>query len=110
MLMIGRSTPLAEMVVQQVLLGGGVGLVVPPMTSALMGAVDRSRSGIAAGTLNTTRQTGSVLGVAIFGTLVASSGSFISGFHVALAISIVLAGIGMLLARPIAAPTQTGEG
>jgi DHA2 family methylenomycin A resistance protein-like MFS transporter len=104
LLMVGRSTPLAGMAVQEVLLGGGAGLVVPPMTSSLMGSVDRTRSGIAAGTLNTTRQTGSVLGVAIFGTLVASAGSFVAGFHVALAISIVLVGVGMLLALPIRAP------
>jgi DHA2 family methylenomycin A resistance protein-like MFS transporter len=104
LLMVGRSTPLAGMVVQQVLLGGGAGLVVPPMTSSLMGSVDRRRSGIAAGTLNTTRQTGSVLGVAVFGTLVASGGSFVAGFHIALVISIVLIGVGMLLTVPIRAP------
>jgi DHA2 family methylenomycin A resistance protein-like MFS transporter len=69
-----------------------------------MGSVDRRRSGIAAGTLNTTRQTGSVLGVAVFGTLVASGGSFVAGFHIALVISIVLIGVGMLLTVPIRAP------
>jgi DHA2 family methylenomycin A resistance protein-like MFS transporter len=109
LLTVGRSTPLDQMVVQQILMGGGIGLVVPPMTSALMGSVDRTRSGIAAGTLNTTRQFGSVLGVAVFGTLVASRGSFIVGFHVALAMSIVLVGIGMLLTRAIAAPSETAD-
>jgi DHA2 family methylenomycin A resistance protein-like MFS transporter len=103
LLTIGRSTPLVELVVQQVLLGGGIGLVVPPMTTSLMASVERGRSGIAAGTLNTTRQTGSVLGVAVFGTLIASKGSFIAGFHVALGISIVLVAVGMLLTRRITA-------
>jgi DHA2 family methylenomycin A resistance protein-like MFS transporter len=103
LLTIGRSTPLVELVVQQVLLGGGIGLVVPPMTTSLMASVERGRSGIAAGTLNTTRQTGSVLGVAVFGTLIASKGSFIAGFHVALGISIVLVAVGILLTRRITA-------
>ena len=101
LLTIERSTPLVQMVAPQVLLGGGIGLVVPPMTTSLMASVERRRSGIAAGTLNTTRQTGSVLGVAVFGTLIASKSSFIAGFHVALGISIVLVAVGMLLTRRI---------
>ncbi len=101
LLIIERSTPVFEIVVQQVLLGGGIGLVVPPMTNALMASVERARSGIAAGTLNTTRQTGSVLGVALFGTLITAKGSFIAGFHVALGISIVLVAVGVLLTRRI---------
>jgi DHA2 family methylenomycin A resistance protein-like MFS transporter len=55
---------------QLVVLGGRLGLVVPPLTSTLLGSVEKSRSGIAAGVLNATRQTGSVLGVTLFGSLV----------------------------------------
>ena len=43
------------------------------------------------------RQTGSVIGVALFGSLIAGS-SFVDGFRVALAISIVLLAAGCLLA------------
>jgi MFS transporter, DHA2 family, methylenomycin A resistance protein len=50
--------------------------------------VDRSRSGAAAGTLNTLRQAGSAIGVALFGSLIATA--FISGMHAALAICIGL--------------------
>src|SRR3954465_15463289 len=64
-------------------LGGGVGLVVPLMTSELLGSVDRARSGAASGTLNTMRHTGSVIGVALYGSLVAGS-SVVSGLHAAL--------------------------
>jgi MFS transporter, DHA2 family, methylenomycin A resistance protein len=83
------------------------------MTNALMGSVERSRSGIASGTLNTTRQTGSVPGVAVFGSLVAAHDRFIPGFHVALVISIGLVMVGMLLAgliRPPAASAAGGTG
>jgi DHA2 family methylenomycin A resistance protein-like MFS transporter len=80
--------------VQLAVLGGGLGLVVPPLTSTLLGSVEKSRSGIAAGVLNATRQTGSVLGVALFGSLVGVDNAFIMGAHASLVISaaVLLAG------------------
>jgi DHA2 family methylenomycin A resistance protein-like MFS transporter len=60
------------------------------LTSTLLGSVEKSRSGIAAGVLNATRQTGSVLGVALFGSLVGQAGSFMSGAHQSLMISALL--------------------
>jgi DHA2 family methylenomycin A resistance protein-like MFS transporter len=79
---------------QLVVLGGGLGLLVPPLTSTLLGSVEKSRSGIAAGVLNATRQTGSVLGVALFGSLVGRGEAFIAGAHASLVISaaVLLAG------------------
>jgi MFS transporter, DHA2 family, methylenomycin A resistance protein len=77
------------MVVQLVALGAAVGLIVPLMTSELLGSVHNSQSGIASGTLNTLRQTGSVLGVALFGSLIATAG-IAGGLHASLAISIAL--------------------
>jgi MFS transporter, DHA2 family, methylenomycin A resistance protein len=68
-------------------LSGGLGLLVPPLTSTLLGSVEKSRSGIAAGVLNATRQTGSVLGVALFGSLVGESGAFMTGMHASLMVS-----------------------
>jgi DHA2 family methylenomycin A resistance protein-like MFS transporter len=80
--------------VQLIVLGGGLGLLVPPLTSTLLGSVEKSRSGIAAGVLNATRQTGSVLGVALFGSLVGGGRAFIAGAHASLVISaaVLLAG------------------
>jgi MFS transporter, DHA2 family, methylenomycin A resistance protein len=72
---------------QLIMIGGGLGLLVPPLTSALLGSVEKSRSGIAAGVLNATRQTGSVLGVALFGSLIGQANDFIAGAHAALIIS-----------------------
>jgi MFS transporter, DHA2 family, methylenomycin A resistance protein len=72
---------------QLIVIGAGPGLLVPPLTSTLLGSVEKSRSGIAAGTLNATRQTGSVLGVALFGSLIGQSGAFIAGAHASLMIS-----------------------
>jgi len=79
---------------QLMVLGGGLGLLVPSLTSTLLGSVEKSRSGIAAGVLNATRQTGSVLGVALFGSLVGANNAFIAGAHASLLISaaVLLAG------------------
>ncbi len=96
LLFVGAATPYLAMVVQLVAFGAGVGLVVPLMTSELLGSVDRARSGAASGTLNTMRQTGSVIGVALYGSLVAGS-SVIGGLHAALALSLgALLGTGAL--------------
>ena len=74
-----------------VAMGGGLGLLVPPMTAALLGSVEKSRSGVAAGVLNSTRQTGSVLGVALFGALIGGQGdAFLFGTRAALLISAAL--------------------
>ena len=69
--------------------GFGIGLIVPAITSALLGSVDRSWSGIASGTLTAFRQTGSVLGVALFGSLLAGMGAT-AGLHTACAIAVGL--------------------
>ena len=90
LLAIDAGTSYLKMVVQLMVIGGGLGLLVPPLTSALLGSVERSRSGVAAGVLNATRQTGSVLGVALFGSLLGETGGFLNGAHLALMISVAL--------------------
>ena len=73
--------------VQLLALSTGLALIVPPLTSTLMGSVEKSRSGVAAGVLNATRQTGSALGVALFGSLLGPAGRFMNGAHASLWIS-----------------------
>lgn len=52
------------------LISFGLGLAIPPMTTALLSTVDQAHSGIASAVFTTMRQTGGAIGVAIFGTLV----------------------------------------
>jgi MFS transporter, DHA2 family, methylenomycin A resistance protein len=87
---IERGTSYWETFVQLIVIGAGLGLLVPPLTSTLLGSVEKSRSGIAAGVLNATRQTGSVLGVALFGALVGQANAFMAGAHASLVISACL--------------------
>jgi DHA2 family methylenomycin A resistance protein-like MFS transporter len=93
----GAHTPYYLLAGQQVVLGGGIGLLVPPMTTTLMGSVDRSRSGVASGTLNMMRQAGSVLGVAVFGSLIAAKARFTTGMHTSLLISIAVVALAALV-------------
>ncbi len=83
---IGHGTHYGAMVAQLMAIGAGLGLLVPPLTSTLLGSVEKSRSGVAAAVLNSMRQTGSVLGVALFGSLIASEGN-IAGLRLALVIA-----------------------
>lgn len=52
--------------------GFGAGIITPAATSALMSVVEHSSAGVAAGTLNASRQSGSAFGVAIFGALLSA--------------------------------------
>ncbi|GIF12771.1 MFS transporter [Actinoplanes teichomyceticus] len=54
-----------------IVVGIGVGSVLPSLSSAVLGQVPRERSGMAGGALNTFRQLGFALGVAVFGTIFA---------------------------------------
>ncbi|WP_405160664.1 MFS transporter [Nocardia sp. NBC_01499] len=54
-------------------IGVGAGTASPPMMSTLMNSVAPSDSGLAAGALNCLRQIGTVLGVAVFGVLIANN-------------------------------------
>ncbi len=88
--------------------GFGMGLVMTPMTAAALGSVPVEKSGVGSGVLNTFRQVGGALGIAVMGAIVASyvdlgSGrpnpaDFIDGFQVALRVSVVFALIGAVVA------------
>jgi len=57
-----------------VLMGLGMGLVMSPMSVAGMNAVDRTKAGVASGTLSMSRMVGGTFGVAALGALVATIG------------------------------------
>ena len=57
-----------------ILMGIGMGLVMSPMSTAAMNAVDRTKAGVASGTLSMSRMVGGTFGVAVMGALVAAIG------------------------------------
>jgi EmrB/QacA subfamily drug resistance transporter len=55
-----------------VLLGLGLGLVMPAVSAAGMAAVDTDESGIASGVINASRQVGGAFGIAVLGSIAAT--------------------------------------
>jgi EmrB/QacA subfamily drug resistance transporter len=71
---ISVDTSFGFLVVPFILLGVGMGFTMSPMSTAAMNAVDRSKAGVASGTLSMTRMVGGTFGVAALGALVAAIG------------------------------------
>lgn len=91
-------------------LGFGVSFAIPPLMTVVVGSVVKEQSGIAAGALNSARQTGAVLGVAVLGTLSGSAASVGDGTRLALIVagSMLLVGASLVagfIGRP---PRQPG--
>jgi len=57
-----------------VLMGLGIGLVMSPMSTAAMNAVDRTKAGAASGVVSMSRMVGGTFGVAVMGALIATIG------------------------------------
>jgi EmrB/QacA subfamily drug resistance transporter len=88
--------------------GLGMALVMTPMTAAALGSVPVEKSGVGSGVLNTFRQVGGALGIAVMGAIVASyvdldgarpdPASFIDGFQTALRVGAAFALLGAVVA------------
>jgi EmrB/QacA subfamily drug resistance transporter len=110
------------------LIGGlGMGLTMTPTTAAAMSSVPVDKAGVGSAVLNSMRQVGGSLGIAVMGAVVATSAAattagpevqrlaFLHGFHDALRIAAVLAFAGAVVATAAIrksayhhAPAETG--
>jgi len=79
---VGADTPYSDYWWILTVMGIGAGLVMSPMTTAVMSTVPAARAGMASATLNTTRQVGGVFGIAVLGSIV--TGRFLSEVRIAL--------------------------
>ncbi|MFS2002265.1 MFS transporter [Duganella sp. CT11-25] len=93
------------------LIPAGMGLAVPAMTTSILSGVERRQAGTASAVLNTARQVGGAVGVAVFGALVAAGANagILSGIQLAMGVSGGLLLLAALLAfacirRPAQAP------
>jgi MFS transporter, DHA2 family, methylenomycin A resistance protein len=91
LLAVGRASPTVAIEILLIPVGIGAGLTIPPLTAAFMDDIRAEQAGVGAGVLNSSRQLGSALGVAVFGALLGTN--FISGLHISL-----LLGAGTVLA------------
>ncbi|MET8167617.1 MFS transporter [Streptomyces sp. NPDC005329] len=69
---LGAGSDWTALVPGFVLVGIGTGFVAPTVAGAALAAVEPARAGMAGGAVNTVRQLGYALGVAVFGTVVTS--------------------------------------
>ncbi|MBV8898663.1 MAG: MFS transporter [Verrucomicrobia bacterium] len=94
---LSTTSAYATMLPGLLILPLGIGLAVPAMTASLLGTVPKGRSGVASGVLNTVRQSGGAVGVALYGAFLAGAG--VDGIGTAFALSSAL----LLLAALVAA-------
>lgn len=87
------------LVVPMLLAASGIALMVPTMTNTVLSSVEASRAGIASAVLNSARQIGGMLGVAVFAYLLRdpSPVAFMQGMHAAIGISVGLLLSGLAL-------------
>jgi len=89
--------------------GAGMGLAMTPTTAAAMGSVPMDKAGVGSAVLNSMRQVGGSLGIAILGAIVASyitagpsdpraQAQFLDGFHAALYVAAGIALVGTIVA------------
>ncbi|QFZ18304.1 DHA2 family efflux MFS transporter permease subunit [Saccharothrix syringae] len=100
-------------------IGFGIAIAFPTVTTAVMRSVDPREAGIASGTSNTFRQVGAVFGVAIATAVFAGSGSyrtpaeFVSGFKPAFLVlgllCVVGVGVGAMVRRHAATARPAGS-
>jgi len=90
-----------ETSVAMLLSGSGIALAIPSITSATLHSTPVEKVGIASGLLNSARQVGGIIGVAIFGNLinVSKSTQFIVGVKIALVVSCILLILGAILGK-----------
>jgi EmrB/QacA subfamily drug resistance transporter len=88
--------------------GFGMGLVMTPTTSAAMGSVPVDKAGVGSAVLNSMRQVGGALGIAVIGAIIAesvnaapgtpeSAAQFVTGYQHALTVAALIALAGAVL-------------
>ncbi len=94
-----------------VLMGIGIALVMSPMSTAAMNAVDQTKAGVASGILSMSRMIGGTLGIAVLGTFIgqaASQADFVSSLGEGLLIGGFIAAAGAIVAWTLISPELAG--
>jgi DHA2 family methylenomycin A resistance protein-like MFS transporter len=114
LVLLQQHTGTAAMALWSILLGVGMGASISPTQLAGVLALPRERSGLASACINTTRQSGTALGVAILGLIVATQAGdtpgqpgFADGFVRGLHIAGLLSGLATIAAALLVAVLAT---
>jgi EmrB/QacA subfamily drug resistance transporter len=107
---VGAEAGVADLAPGFVLAGLGIALTITPMTAAAMTAVPEAKAGIGSGVLNTARQVGGCLGIALMGAILAARSSaavrsgagpdaaFVDGLELALLVAAAFSFAGVAVA------------
>jgi DHA2 family methylenomycin A resistance protein-like MFS transporter len=91
LLITGSTTPTyAWLILPFSAIGISATFAMTAATIAIMHSVPSDRAGVASGAFNASRQLGSLMGVAVFGTIISTASSFVTGMHINLIIVAVL--------------------
>lgn len=83
--------PYGYLILPLATIGFGVAFAMPTATFTIIHSVPEERAGMASGTFTTARQLGSLVGVAVFGSIAETSSSFTHGLTITLIIAGALA-------------------
>ena len=85
--------------------GAGMGMSMAPLTSAAMGSIPTDKAGVGSAVINSMRQVGGSVGLALMGAIIASQGAAtaaapftIHGFQLGLRVSAAIAACGCVIA------------
>ena len=103
MVYVGWQTPSSarDLVPGLVLLGVGIGLSTPAVQTAAMAAVERAKSGMAAGVSSTARYLGGVIGVGVVSTLMAGAADPLAAHRTAAHVLAVVLAVAILAAAAL---------
>jgi MFS transporter, DHA2 family, methylenomycin A resistance protein len=90
LLAVGTGPDRVLLAVALALAGTGLGVAVPSVIIVLLDAIPADQAGMAAGLLNSSRQVGGTLAVAVFGALIVHRASFLPGMRVSLLIAVIV--------------------
>ncbi|WP_301171838.1 MFS transporter [Brevibacillus nitrificans] len=91
------NTSYALTLASLLLIGFGVSFTIPSLMTSVISSVPNDLTGTASGALNASRQLGATIGVAIMGSILSASLSFLSGMHVSLVVlTVILLGTGIV--------------
>jgi hypothetical protein len=115
---IEAGTPYSQLWWKLSMFGAGLGLSISPATAAGVAAMPGTQAGVASAVIQTSRQVGGALGVAVLGAVAASYDggatpdaaptAFLAGVHAAYLVAAVAVAAGALAAALFLRPRRTG--
>jgi hypothetical protein len=103
------AAAMAGSAIAETLTGTGLGFAVPSVIVVLLDAIPADQAGMGAGLLNSSRQVGGTLAVAVFGALTSHRASFLPGMRASLLIAVVVLAAASMAAFTLPGPRRENE-